>query len=199
MSGGKEQPRAVSASPPFRMASEAAAKGSRAELVRWEGGGFGSWAVGTSTPPNSRAPETLESSSQQKPGTEGLIDTCARGPCLMNPNKIHRTLKTPLKELCWQKHCQFGPKGTGSMTRKALGLLRFHRLRNYRAADSGPFHGKGGRRAWGQEPRGRARAWKVSHGAGPRPRQGTAMASDSCVLPALHESVYNGYPSLLGV
>lgn len=73
-------------------------------------------ALGTSTPPNSRAPEKLQSSSQQKPGTEGLIDTCARGSCLMNPNKIHKTLKTLSKELYWQKHCQFGSKGTGSMT-----------------------------------------------------------------------------------
>lgn len=63
----------------------------------------------------------------------------------------------------------------------------------------GPLSWQSGRRAWGQEPTGRARAWKVSHGARPRPRQGTAMASDPCVLPALRRSVYNSYPSLLGV
>lgn len=68
-------------------------------------------ALGTSTPPNSRAPEKLQSSSQQKPGTEGLIDTCARGSCLMNPNKIHKTLKTLQKN--------YIGKNTASLGRKA--------------------------------------------------------------------------------
>lgn len=70
MSSGKEQHRAVSASPPSRMGNGAAAKGPRAEPLQREGGGVRSWAgptrlaraTGTSTPPNSRAPEKPKSS-----------------------------------------------------------------------------------------------------------------------------------------
>lgn len=45
----------------------------------------------------------------------GFEETCACGFCLMNPSKIHRILKKLLKELHWQKCCQFGLKGTGSV------------------------------------------------------------------------------------